>query len=174
MGCVLARFVLLDCVAGNGESWFLARALGQLRSAISTMRTVVSYADPTAGHIGHVYAAMSSAYRGRTSSRRVWSIGKVTLSGRTLSKIRTQDRGHVGAITQLVRLGAPARRIDESPTQWLERLTRERVMTATTRPGLHAYCLEMTREARHAGRNLPRLPYPVVFDFPHPELPLVP
>lgn len=60
----LGRFVLLDSVPGNGESWFLARCFEQLRA--QRLFGVVSFSDPmprTAvdgtrifpGHIGTVY-----------------------------------------------------------------------------------------------------------------------
>lgn len=43
-GVELGRFVLLDEVPGNGESWFLARCFEQLRG--KGLRGVVSFSDP--------------------------------------------------------------------------------------------------------------------------------
>src|SRR5262249_47271110 len=66
-GVELGRFVLLDEVEGNGETWFLARAFAELRRALS-VRAVLSFSDPmpriTAdgrefcpGHVGVIYQA---------------------------------------------------------------------------------------------------------------------
>src|ERR1700761_2642782 len=76
----LGRFVLLDQVGFNGESWFLARAF-QLAAAAG-VRGVVSFSDPMArttaagqvvfpGHIGRIYQAASATYCGRGTARRL-------------------------------------------------------------------------------------------------------
>lgn len=70
----LSRFVLLDEVPANAESWFLARCFGELRDA--GVRGVVSFADPVPrraadgtvlapGHVGIIYQAAGAAYAGR-------------------------------------------------------------------------------------------------------------
>ena len=173
-GCVLARFVLLDDVAGNGETWFLSRALRHLRREKPKIEAVVSYSDPNFGHIGRIYAAMSSAHRGRTRPRTAYHIGGVSISGRTLSKIRLGERGGAGAVDQLVRYGASKPRPDEALPCWLHRLSHERILLRAQHPGLYTYCFELTRAARRAGRSLPRIAYPQGLDIPHPELPLLP
>lgn len=170
-GCVLARLMLLDAVPQNGESFFVARALRLLRRERPAIEAVVSFSDPEAGHIGRVYAALSSAYRGRTAERLVLSAGGRSLPDRTLSKIRRGERGHAGAIDQLVRLGLPRPAPFEEPAAWLARLRRERRLVAHRRPGLFAYCFELTRHARRQGRALPRLPYPKLLPAPPAELP---
>ncbi len=45
-GCLLGRFVLLDEVESNGESWLLARAFAALRRAKPHIETVFAYSDP--------------------------------------------------------------------------------------------------------------------------------
>lgn len=87
-GCTLARLILLDDVAGNGESFFIARALRLLRQEKPEIEAVVSYSDPMAGHIGQVYCASNAAYRGGTAPRTGYAIGGTPVSGRSLSKIR--------------------------------------------------------------------------------------
>src|SRR5206468_2839829 len=73
----LGRFVLLDEVAGNGETWFLARCFEQLRGRVVG---VVSFSDPiprTAingrevfpGHIGGIYQAFNGRCLGRGTPR---------------------------------------------------------------------------------------------------------
>ena len=62
----LGRFVLLDAVPGNGETWFLGRCFELLRQA--DIRGVVSFSDPFpretvagdlffGGHVGTIYQA---------------------------------------------------------------------------------------------------------------------
>ena len=76
--CVeLGRFVLLDEVAANGESWFLARCFELLRGLGYT--GVVSFSDPVprvvagevlfGGHVGRVYQATNASYLGRSAAR---------------------------------------------------------------------------------------------------------
>ena len=159
-GCVLARLILLDQVPQNGESHFVARAFRVLRAERPHIESVVSYSDPEAGHVGRVYAALSAAHRAVTPPRTTLQIAGVTISGRTLSKLRLGERGHAGAIDRLVALGAPRPIASETPAAWLDRLVRERHLTRRRRRGLFAYCFELTRKARRRGRRLPRLPYP--------------
>jgi hypothetical protein len=161
-GCVLARLVLLDSVPQNGESFFCARAFRLLRRERPGIEAVVSYSDPEAGHIGRVYAALSGAHRGMTRPRSVLRAGKLTLSGRTLSKIRLGERGMDGAIEQIVRAGLPGPGRGETPADWLLRLERDRLLARHRRSSLFTYCFELTAAARRAGQDLPRLPYPKV------------
>ena len=152
-GCVLARLLLLDSVPQNGESFFVARALRLLRRERPAIEAVVSFSDPSAGHIGRVYAALSSAYRGRTAERLVLMAGRRTVSDR------------------LVALGLPPPAVGEEPPAWLARLRRERHLVARRRPGLFTYCFELARHARRAGRPLPRLTYPKILPEVAPTLP---
>jgi hypothetical protein len=171
-GTVLARLILTDGVPQNGESLFVARAFRALRRERPSIEAVVSYSDPQAGHIGKIYQALSGAYRATTRPRIVLRLNGATISGRTLSKIRSLDCGHAGAIDQLVRSGLPAPAPDEHPATWLDRMQRQRLLARHRQDGLYAYCFELTREARRRGRALPRLPYPKVLPVSHPVLPL--
>jgi|GEM_PF-1379498 hypothetical protein len=172
-GTTLARFFLLPEVAGNGETWFLSRALRLLRQERPGIEAVVSYSDPQAGHIGQCYAALSGAYRGRTEPRTAYRIDGVPISGRTLSKIRLGERGAAGAIDQLVSLGAPRPGTAEEPGVWLARLRRDRILVAERTLGLFAYCFELTHAARLQGRALPRRPYPKQLPPAHPQFPFM-
>lgn len=173
-GVELGRFVLLDEVAGNGETWFLKRALRQLRREKPGVQSVISYADPMArrsadgrvvkpGHVGSIYSVMSASYRGRATARTetVTPDGRV-YSDRDLSKIRLQETGRRYAEEELERRGAPSRSHGEEPREWLERLYASQFFQRRRNPGNHAYCFEMTRKARAAARDLPRLSYPVI------------
>lgn len=172
-GTTLARFFLLPEIAGNGESWFLSRALRVLRRERPAIEAVVSYSDPQAGHIGQCYAALSGAYRGMTRPRTAYSIGGVPISGRSLSKISLNERGAAGAIGQLVNLGAPKPLISEEPCAWLARLRRDRILLAERTLGLFTYCFELSHAARRQGRDLPRKPYPKQLPPTHLRFPFM-
>lgn len=104
----LGRFVLLDSVPGNGETWFLGRCFEQLRT--HGLFGVVSFSDPTPrtsssgdrvfpGHVGTIYQAHNAAYLGRGTARtlRLLPDGSV-FSARTAQKIRSQERGWQHAV----------------------------------------------------------------------------
>ncbi len=135
-GLELGRFVLLDRVPGNGESWFLARCRESLRK--DGFVGVVSFSDDTprttadggaifAGHIGTIYQASNAAFLGRGTARslRLLPDGKV-LSDRSIQKIRTAERGnrYAGGILEAYGadpcVGDPRAWLDT----WLPRLTR--------------------------------------------------
>lgn len=115
-GIELGRFVLLSEVAGNGESWFLARCFERLRA--KGIEVLVSHSDPLPrrtsvgdlvlpGHVGNIYQATNAIYGGRTKARTLWLLPDGTVfSERAMSKIRSRDRGYRYAIDQLVRHGA--------------------------------------------------------------------
>lgn len=159
-GCVLQRLLCLPSVPGNGESFFTSRAFRLLRREKPAIEAVVSFSDPQFGHCGTVYASLSGAYRGRTRARSVLRISGETISDRTLSKIRNLERGHAGAIDQLVKLGAPKPRTGEHPGDWLDACRRDGTLTAHRQSALFTYCFELTRDARRTGKALPRMAYP--------------
>jgi hypothetical protein len=164
----LGRFVLLDEVPANGESWFLARALELLRR--NHIMGVVSFSDPiprsavdgTVAHIGHLgtcYQATSAAFLGRGTARtlRMLPDGSI-LNDRTIQKIRAGERGWQYGSQILERFGAgPAPAGETDRAEWLTRWT-----TALTRPLRHPgnwkYAWGLHRTTR---RMLPEsLPYP--------------
>jgi hypothetical protein len=163
----LGRFVLLDQVAGNGETWFLARCFDVLRR--DGLVGVLSFSDPTprstadgrvvhVGHIGNIYQAHNARYWGRGRARILKLLPDGTvLNERTIAKIRRRDRGYRPAVAMLERLGAPPLADGEDATAWLERQ-----LAAFTRPlrhpGNHKYGWALDRRAR---RHLPASqPYP--------------
>lgn len=117
----LSRFVLLDRVPANAETWFLARVFRL--AAGEGLRGVIAFSDPmprrTAagellmpGHLGHIYRAGAGAtgrYTGRGTPRTLTLLpdGRV-FSARTRAKITAYDRGGPAAVRELVELGAPA------------------------------------------------------------------
>jgi hypothetical protein len=155
----LGRFVLLDRVPANGESFFLARCLELLRR--EAIEGVVSFSDPMpradgdgrvvfAGHIGTCYQASNAVYLGVTARRtiRLLADGGV-FSARALSKIRSREQGWRYASEQLVRAGAaPLGESDDARAwlaEWLPRLTR-----TVRHPGNHRYSFGLDRSVRKA------------------------
>ena len=165
----LGRFVLLNQVPGNGETWFLARTFELLRRA--DIVGVVSFSDPlprnTAagrrifpGHVGTIYQAHNAAYLGRGAAGRLRLLpdGSV-LSKRTISKILSMDKGWKYGVQLLMRHGAPPPGNDLSQwmSTWLDRLTR-----SVRHPGNHKYAWWLHRSARRHVRRI--RPYPKQID----------
>jgi len=151
----LGRFVLLDNVPANGETWFLARCFEQLKR--EDLVGVVSFSDPVPrrtregtivhpGHIGTIYQAFNGCYLGLGARRTLLLLpdGSV-LNARTVQKIRRMERGWKYAAALLERFGADA--ISGDPVAWLDRW-----LPALTRrlhhPGNHKYAWPLQRSAR--------------------------
>lgn len=163
----LGRFVLLDDVPSNGESWFLSRAFDCVRR--EGIAGVVSFSDPIEqisqageavfpGHIGTIYQATNAVYAGRSTARtlRLLPNGAV-FSARAAQKIRKQECGWSYAAEQLVGAGAPP--VLGDPREWL-RTWLPRVTRTLRHPGNHRYLFGLTRAAK---KRLPApLPYPKV------------
>lgn len=174
-GCELGRFVLLDAVEANGESWFLARCLRELPDLLPGVRAVISYADPmtrraadgnliTPGHIGTIYQALSAHYRGRSSRRTLWLAPDGTvLSGRMLSKLSGGERGAAHAYATLHGHGAPARRPLEADAAYLRRALIEGPFTRRAHPGNHVYTFAA---GRPADRRKTRDTFPESLTYP--------
>jgi hypothetical protein len=169
-GAELGRFVLLDDVPGNAESWFLSRALAALAHERRDIKSLLSYADPVErsvlgqlvkpGHVGTIYQALSAPYRGRTGPRTAYMTANgAHVSGRSLSKIRLGERGAGYAVEQLRELGArPA--IGEDGASLVARLIRERWLRRFKHPGNHVYLFPLTRGARAVASRLDTFAYP--------------
>lgn len=155
----LGRFVLLDRVPGNGETWFLSRCLAAL--AREGFAGVVSFSDPVPrtnlagrlvfpGHLGGIYKAASALYTGRATPRslRLLPDGTV-LSPRTISKIRARTKGWAYGVEQLVVAGAqpPSDTSTSGLRAWLAE-----TMPAVTRPlrhgGNHRYLFPLRTSVR--------------------------
>jgi hypothetical protein len=165
-GVELGRLVLLDDVAANAESWFMARAFRLVRAQLG-VRGIVSYSDPVArvaadgtrvkpGHVGIVYQALNAAYRGRSTPRTqlLARDGRI-VSQRALSKLRSEDRGEAYAYAQLRDMGAPERQPFESGADYVRRALSEGGFRAARHPGNHAYTWRLDRPNRPTS-----LPYP--------------
>lgn len=171
-GVELGRFVLLDEVEGNGETWFLARAFALLERELGEVKAVLSCADPMPrpgpegssrpGHVGTIYQAHNARYVGRTEGRMLWVTreGRI-LSPRTLSKLRVGDQGAAGAYEILRRAGAPERQPFEDGAAYVARALAEGPFTRVRHPGNHAYVWAVGRERHRTQLGLARaLPFP--------------
>lgn len=161
----LGRFVLLDTVPGNGETWFLARCFELLRR--ENLFGVVSFSDPVArtslsgsqvfpGHIGTIYQAFNARYRGRSSPSTLRLLPDGTsFSNRAAGKICRSESGLRYSVEHLRRWGAPE--LTGDPKEWL-RLWRSRLTRPLRHHGNHRYVWALSkRNWRHLP---PSLPYP--------------
>jgi hypothetical protein len=154
--CVdLGRFVLLDEVPGNGETFFLGQCFDQLRR--EGIVGVVSFCDPLPrrteagetihrGHIGTIYQAFNGSYLGRSSARTIRLLPDGSLfHDRNVQKIRQLDQGWRYASDLLHRFGASP--LAGDPGAWLDRWLP--MLTRNVRhPGNHKYAWALTRPAR--------------------------
>lgn len=155
----LARFVLVDDVAANGESWFLAQTFA--RAAQAGWKGVVSFSDPVArhvagrlvfpGHIGTIYQAANAIYTGRATPRTavVLPDGRI-LTARSAQKVRAGERGHHHIEARLVALGAQPRRGRTTGAAWLGQALDQIGATRLRHSGNHRYAFPIgtTRAAR--------------------------
>lgn len=166
----LGRFVLLDRVEGNGETWFLGRTFELLRD--QGIQGVLSFSDPLErndlagrtvfkGHIGGIYQGHNAGYLGlaRGGMLHLLPDGSV-FSRRTLQKIRAMERGWRYGVAQLVAGGARPPRVGADLREWLpgalEAATRK-----VKHPGNHKYIWGLHRlMKRHLARTHTFLPYP--------------
>lgn len=167
----LGRFILLDKVPANGETWFLNQ-IWEMASRAG-IRGVVSFADPVAradmhnniifpGHIGHIYQVAGAEYAGRSQPRTLHILPDGSLlHERMMQKIRKQESGASGAEEKLVKYGATPRRADEDPYSWLKKARTEVHIHPIKHKGNHRYLFRTDRRNRktvHIG--LPTGPYP--------------
>jgi len=163
----LGRFVLLDEVGFNGETWFLARAFELLRA--EGLRGVVSFSDPMprdradgtvvfAGHMGTIYQAFNGVFLGQATRRTIRLLPNgTTFSARAAQKIRSHDRGWEYSIAQLVKAGAPPLEDGEETREWL-RTWLPRITRTRQHPGNLKYAWALNKQTR---RGLPMSkPYP--------------
>ena len=155
----LGRFVLLDQVERNGETWFLGECFRHLRAA--GVEGVVAFSDPVPridaagrtimpGHVGIIYQAFNGCYLGQRRAESLWQLPNgQTLHRRSLAKIKKRDRGWETPAARLVELGADEPWDDAGA--WLEHWL-PKIATRKRHPGNHKYAWAVDRRLR---RHLP-------------------
>jgi hypothetical protein len=145
-GIELGRFVLLDDVPANGETWFLARAFRALTQELPRADASGRLAMP--GHVGTIYQATNARYVGRAKPK-VLVLGPDgrALSDRSLAKIRNDERGAAGAVAALEALGAPRRTPHEPGPAYVARALAEGPFRRLRHPGTHCYLFALDKKA---------------------------
>jgi hypothetical protein len=160
----LGRFILLDHVESNAESWFFTRCKELLKK--EGLRGIVAFSDDTKrttlkgesvfiGHKGIVYQSCGASYFSRSSPRihRLLPDGTI-FSPRAISKIRAHERGWKYAAEILVKAGATKPQENEDLAHWIQRW-----LPITTRPlhhsGNHRFAFALHRSIVPVGTPLP-------------------
>ncbi len=176
---VLGRFVLLDDVPLNGESWALAETL-RLAAGLG-LRAVLAYADPVArvaadgtiimpGHDGIGYRSCNALYLGRTAARPMWLLpDATTIPERSLQKVRAGEPSAEHTVRRLLAAGASPRRHGQSRRDWLAQALSEAGAIKTRHGGNHRFA--WTIGARHQRFRItigvPIIPFPTVHRAGH-------
>jgi hypothetical protein len=149
-GVELSRFVLLDDVPGNGETWFLGQSFGILQEGLSPS-FVLSFSDPVPryklsgevvmpGHVGTIYQAHNGQYVGRSKPKTFYLTSDGTaIYRRTLNKLKNGESGAGYVADMLTAIGAPTRCSGQSDKDWVSEILSSGVLTKTRHPGNHAY-----------------------------------
>lgn len=163
-GMELGRFVLLDSVAGNGETWFLARALRQLKTIRPETKCVLSYSDPMPrtnaigetvfpGHWGSIYQSSSALYLGR-AKRKVMYLNRngMAIANRIFSKLRNGECGKGYSERILTAATGLFRAVDETPRAFVDRALT--ALRPVRHAGNHLYCFALGASASEKRRIL--------------------
>ena len=159
LGVVLSRFVLLDEVAANAETWFLARAFRALRRELAGVGAVVSYSDPVLrrgadgrlvlpGHVGTIYQGFNGRYLGRSRAEtEVLAPDGTIVDRRGLSKLRNGERSSRNVVARLIALGAPRPRLFERDEDYVARALADGPFRSVRHPGKHVYAWSLDGSA---------------------------
>ena len=174
-GVELNRLVILDEVASNAETWFLAQCFRVIEQRLPNTRFVLSFSDPIPrerpdgtvfmpGHLGTIYQAHNGTYVGKSSPKTTY-IGPQgqTFYRRTLNKLRNGERGRDYVERQLIDIGAPPRHEDEAAADWVDRVIAVGRLKKQAHSGNHAYvwALGNKRQKKNTTRRFKaNLPYP--------------
>lgn len=149
----LSRFVLLDDVPANGETWFLSQSFGKsggiLGESLPDISSVLAFSDPVKrtttlgetvmpGHIGTIYQAHNGQYLGRSHPKRmVLTANGKSVNQRMLSKLRNAESGQDYARKWCETHTGLVQHAEESNRAYIERMIAE--LRTLKHPGNHAY-----------------------------------
>lgn len=169
----LSRFVLVDDVPANAESWFLGQAFRLIAS--DGIRGVVAFADPVPrgradgavvfpGHVGTIYQASNGLFTASRGTARTLLVGPDArvISARALQKVRAESQGHAYVERQLVEWGAAARDPDEDAASWLRTALEQAGVRRVRHPGNYRYLFRVGSPSQRRGVvvGLPPARYP--------------
>lgn len=97
----LARLWVMDAVPKNAETYFIGQAIRHIRRHHKSVRALVSYADPSAGHTGTIYKAANWQADGRTDDER--NTPRFDYADAVTGK-RYSRRGHIPAGVTIKRI----------------------------------------------------------------------
>ncbi len=164
----LGRFVLLDHLKANAESYFIRRCNELLKR--ENICGVVAFSDPIRrtlpdgtticpGHIGSIYQSASALFLGKSAPKtlHIFNDDGSALDPRTLSKIRNRESGFDYACNKLREKGADEPWADSKAwlNHWLQKLA-----TPTKHSGNYRYAWSIGNNPPPAGTPLP---YPKQF-----------
>ena len=172
-GIELGRLTVLDEIAANAESFFVARAFRLLAQELPQIQAIVSFSDPvqrvtdtghqvTPGHAGILWQALNARHVGRSKARPIVldRSGRV-VSERALAKLRNGERGAGYVYQQLLTAGAPPRQAGESDPSYVTRALSEGPFRRIRHPGNIAYVwASLTAPRSVAAGFRPHLRYP--------------
>jgi len=157
-GAELGRFVLHDSVEGNGETYFLARALRAFKKERPNVRVILSYSDPmerkTAdgivtlpGHTGTIYAAANAIYAGRGNPKTLLLDARGrAVAQRMLCKIRNGESGRRYAEKLLREVTGIDPLPDETPAEFVRRAQEQ--LRPVRHKGNHLFIFPLASDRR--------------------------
>jgi len=80
----LTRLWVSDSEGKNTESWFLGKTFTWFKQHDRTVKVLISYSDPNAGHAGIIYQATNWIYQGRNSDNKWYLINGELVHPRTV------------------------------------------------------------------------------------------
>ena len=100
----LARLFIDDSVPRNAETWLIAQAVKWIKSRRSEVRYLVSYADPSAGHLGVIYRAANWKQDGHTDQERKTPRFDYAANGKTYSRRSHVPESEVNRLVKVPRV----------------------------------------------------------------------
>lgn len=87
----LHRLCILDVTPRNTESWFIARCLRLLKEDRPQFKAVLTFADPSAGHVGTIYQASNARYYGTGKREKRFTAGDGSRRSRRQCGVNLSD-----------------------------------------------------------------------------------
>lgn len=151
----LGRFVLLDEVPANGESWFIGQ-MSKLAAATG-LRGLTSFSDPLPrhrrdgsvifpGHVGTIYQATNAVFTGRSKKKTLYlfndgAVLDPTATSKLFAYPPAQGRRYVQEALLARDVALP--RDGEPRGEWLTRVMKDGALRRFQHPGNLRYCFRL-------------------------------